>query len=155
MLYLYAIQKRADTPEVYSQYLSAAIKCQSQISNLAEEGSLLARYHHLLEELRLEAVRKTDRTRLLAVDPAVVPTQPALQSTSAATNDLLGEIEPDSASNAMLPPTVGFDLAIPDLMSDFADWDEFASMVSSGLGNLDAFLGEYSFGQLDEFAPAQ
>lgn len=155
MLYLYAIQKRADPPEVYSQYLSAAVKCQSQIADIAEEGSLLDRYRHLLEELRLEATRQTDRTRFPAVDSAVIITDSALQSTSATTNDVLGRVEPHPASDTMLPSIAGSDLAIPDLMSDFADWDQFASMVSSGLGNLDAFLGEYPFGQMDEFASAQ
>lgn len=155
MLYLYAIQKRADPPEVYSQYLSAAIKCQSQIADIAEGGSLLERYRHLLEELRLEAVRQTDLARLPAVDPAAVSTHSALQSTTTTTNDLSGQIEPDSASNALLPSIAGSDPATPDLMSDFADWDQFASMVSTGLGNLDAFLGEYPFGQSDEFTLAQ
>ena len=155
VLYLYAIQKRLGPPEVYSRYLSAAIQCQSQISSIAEEGSLLERYRHLLEELRLEAVRKTDPGHFPGVNPAVVVAQPKLQSAPVSMTDPAGQFEQNFDNDATLHANVNTDAAIPDLASDFADWDQFASMVSSGLGNLDAFLDEYPFGQMDEFAPVQ
>jgi hypothetical protein len=59
------------------------------------------------------------------------------------------------ADNSSSDPDVNLNAAIPDQTSDFSDWDQFASMVSSGLGNLDAFLnadllegtGEFPFMQ--------
>lgn len=149
VLYLYAIQKRSGPPEVYSQYLSAAIQCQSQISSIAEEGSLLDRYRHLLEELRLEAVRQTDRERFSVVS------QDGPHPATAPNTDISGQFAQDFAADATLHATISPNAAIPDLGSEFADWNQFAFMVSSGLGNLDAFLGEYQFGQMDEFLPVQ
>jgi len=155
VLYLYAIQKRSGPPEVYSEYLSAAIQCQSQISSIAEEGSLLDRYRHLLEELRLEVVRQTDRERFPVPDPAVFTSQYGPHPVAAPNADLAGQFEQNYAADATLHTTVSPNAAMPDLASEFADWDQFASMVSSGLGNLDAFLSEHPFGQMDEFPPVQ
>jgi len=155
VLYLYAIQKRSGPPEVYSQYLSAAIQCQSQISSIAEEGSLLDRYRHLLEELRLEAVRQTDRERFSGLDSAVFASQDEPHPATAPDTDISGQFAQNFAADATLHATISPNAAIPDLGSEFADWDQFASMVSSGLGNLDAFLGEYQFSQMDEFLPVQ
>ena len=149
VLYLYAIQKRSGPPEVYSEYLSAAIQCQSQISSIAEEGSLLDRYRHLLEELRLEAVRQTASSRISAADSTVFTPQHGHHPVTAPNADLAGQFEQRFAADATLHAT------IPDLASEFAEWDQFASMVSSGLGNLDVFLNEYQFGQMDEFPPGQ
>jgi hypothetical protein len=102
----------------------------------------------LLEELRLEAIRKTDRHRLLVVDPGV--------SAPATANVFSGQyVDGGFAGNSSSNPNVNLNAAIPDQTSDFSDWDQFASMVSSGLGNLDAFLnadllegtGEFPFMQ--------
>ena len=155
VLYLYAIQKRSGPPEVYSQYLSAAIQCQAQISSIAEEGSLLDRYRHLLEELRLEAVRQTDCEHFSGFDSAVFTSQDGPRTATAPNTDVSGQFGQNFAADAMLHATVSPNATIPDLASEFADWDQFASMVSSGLGNLDAFLSEYQFGQMDEFLPVQ
>lgn len=152
VLYLYAIQKRSGPLEVYSEYLSAAIQCQSQISSIAEEGSLLDRYRHLLEELRLEAIRQTDHEHFPS-DSAVVAEHSSLNSAPAPITDLARQYEQDFAVHATLHAPVNTDAVIPDLASNFADWDQFASMVSSGLGNLDAFLDEYPFSEMNGFAP--
>jgi hypothetical protein len=155
VLYLYAIQKRSGPPEVYIEYLSAAIQCQSQISSIAEEGSLLDRYRHLLEELRLEAVRQTDHERFSVPDSAVFTPQYRPHPVTMPDSDLAVQFEQNFAADSVLHATVSSNAAIPDLASDFTDWDQFASMVSSGLGNLDAFLTEHPFGQMDEFPPVQ
>jgi hypothetical protein len=155
VLYLYAIQKRSGPPEVYSEYLSAAIQCQSQISSIAEEGSLLDRYRHLLEELRLEAVRQTVPGRVTAVNSTNITAQRKLHPAMAPTIDLGAQFEHSLTTDATLHATVSPNAATPDLASEFAEWDQFALMVSSGLGNLDVFLNEYQFGQMDEFPPVQ
>ena len=153
VLYLYSIQQRKGTPEVYSQYLSAAIKCQSQISDIAEEGSLLERYRHLLEELRIEAVRQTDHDRCSAADTAVIASQSGIHKATASVASPAGISDQNFATDATMHSNINPDAAIPDLASGFADWDQFASMVSSGLGNLDAFLVDYPYGQMNEFGP--
>ncbi|UKZ71390.1 uncharacterized protein TrAtP1_012349 [Trichoderma atroviride] len=69
ILYVYTIQKSNEPEEIYSGYLSAATRCQDQLSNLAEDGSLVARYCLVLEELRLEALRQTKQGRNYARSP--------------------------------------------------------------------------------------
>ncbi|KAL5044124.1 hypothetical protein BDW71DRAFT_209534 [Aspergillus fruticulosus] len=59
MLYIHVIQSRALPVHVYSTYLSAATRCQSHLSAIAEKGSLSERYYLVLEELRVEAMRQT------------------------------------------------------------------------------------------------
>jgi hypothetical protein len=156
VLYIYVIQKRTCSPEVYKEYLSAATQCQSQISSIAEKGSLLERYCLLLEELRLEAIRKTDRHRHVTMDPSVSAVA-AGSSSSLTMANVFSEQHVDEgfAGNPFQDANTNLNAAMPDQMSDFSDWDQFASMVSSGLGNLDAFLnadlfdgtGEYAFMQ--------
>ncbi|KAL7898522.1 fungal-specific transcription factor domain-containing protein [Trichoderma sp. SZMC 28014] len=69
ILYVYTIQKSNEPEAIYSGYLSAATRCQDQLSNLAEDGSLVARYCLVLEELRLEALRQTRQDRNYAESP--------------------------------------------------------------------------------------
>ncbi|QGI69985.1 hypothetical protein CEK26_002318 [Fusarium fujikuroi] len=58
VLYIYVIQKWASPPETYSEYFTAAVRCQSHMSTMVEKGSLSERYCFLLEELRVEALRQ-------------------------------------------------------------------------------------------------
>lgn len=66
VLYVYSIQQRHAPEDTYKTYFDAAARCQSQISSLAEKDSLAERYTVVLEELRLEALKQTQR-------PAGVP----------------------------------------------------------------------------------
>ncbi|KAL4886616.1 fungal-specific transcription factor domain-containing protein [Aspergillus karnatakaensis] len=59
MLYIYVIQNRAYPADTYKSYFSAASRCQSHLSAIAEKGSLSERYCLVLEELRVEATRQT------------------------------------------------------------------------------------------------
>lgn len=166
VLYLYVIQKRALPPDAYSQYFVAATRCQSHLLAIAEEGSLLQRYVLVLEELRVEALRQVKRmnpnwmstyaapsntlqaqahiqqdTGSLGMNPGLMGGQSideALammemfnESPSAATNytDLLVEGQGDMTN-------AGFG----GLDVDLSGWDQFANMVSAGLGNLDGFI---------------
>ena len=156
MLYIYVIQKRANSPEVYDKYLSAAVQCQFQISSIAEKGSLLERYCLLLEELRLEAIRKTGRHRHVTVDPVVSAVLAGPSSTPTTANFFYEQyVDGDLASHPFQDANVNLNAAMPDQMSGFSDWDQFASMVSSGLGNLDAFLNADLFDGAEEFANIQ
>ncbi|KAF4975536.1 hypothetical protein FZEAL_7682 [Fusarium zealandicum] len=124
VLFIYVIQKRESPPEVYSSYLAAATQCQSHISAMAEKGSLSERYCLVLEELRVEALRQTG-TAAMSVD--ISP------STGVNYTDLLGE------------PAMDFNGMPDSAFSEPSGWGQFASMVSSGLGNLDLFLNGDSF----------
>ncbi|OAL51700.1 hypothetical protein IQ07DRAFT_506722 [Pyrenochaeta sp. DS3sAY3a] len=61
VLYVHTIQHSSFEPATYEHYFAAAMRCQAQLSNLAEKASLLARYCLVLEELRLEAQTQIDR----------------------------------------------------------------------------------------------
>jgi hypothetical protein len=140
--------------EIYNEYLSAAVQCQSQISSIAEKGSLLGRYCLLFEELRLEAFRKTDRHHLLVADPVVSAAAAGSgpPSALATANVFSGQyVDGGFAGNSSSDANVNPNAAVPDQTSDFSDWDQFASMVSSGLGNLDAFLNTDLFEGTGEF----
>jgi hypothetical protein len=146
VLYIHVIQQRASPPEVYSPYFSAATRCQFHISRIAEKGSLSERYCLVLEELRVEALRQTKRmhptiTNLNAMDSH--PQENVFPTTSIPTDD-----SPDSATNyATLMGEAAIDLnGMPaSALGDYSGWGQFASIVSSGLGNLDAFLNNGSF----------
>ncbi|KAJ5621141.1 hypothetical protein N7510_005125 [Penicillium lagena] len=142
MLYIYVIQERASPSEIYSRYFSAATRCQSHISSIAEKGSLSERYYLVLEELRIEALRQTKSIRpstgiLDGMDsqsqsnwlqPEVVPTD---------------ENRPTPAyyTDLMEGPMIDFNSNVPGFsFSDCLGWDQFTSMVSSGLGNMDVFI---------------
>jgi hypothetical protein len=147
MLYIYVIQERASASEVYSRYFSAATRCQSHISSIAEKGSLSERYCLVLEELRIEALRQTKSIRPSTGSMDGMDSQPQgnwLQTmaipmdenrpTTAHYTDLTGE------------PAIDFNSNIPGFsLSDCSGWDQFTSMVSSGLGNMDVFLNHDSF----------
>ncbi|KAH9205228.1 hypothetical protein DL95DRAFT_439208 [Leptodontidium sp. 2 PMI_412] len=59
VLYVYAIQQSfSSSVNTYQTYLDAAIRCQNQLSRITGSGSLVARYCAVLEELRVEALRR-------------------------------------------------------------------------------------------------
>ncbi|KAF4125355.1 Fungal trans, partial [Geosmithia morbida] len=125
VLYIYVIQKKDSPPEVYSSYLAAAIQCQSHISSVAEKGSLLERYGFVLEELRVEAVRQTSAATSVATDDSP---------------NLVTNYTDSSGANM-----VDFNGMPNYVFTDTYGWGQFASMVSSGLGNLDSFLRDDLF----------
>lgn len=136
-------------------YLAAAIQCQSHISRFAEKGSLSERYFLVLEELRIEALRQTNGGTLGANGVR------GLGIGSSSTNAPLMYLHPDgtvatditvgfigsSATAAAAPPLNFGSLphAMPasataaNTMIDSTEWEQFALMLSSGLGNLDVF----------------
>lgn len=147
MLYIYVILKRASPPESYREYFSAATQCQCQISGIAEKGSLPERYCLLLEELRTEALRQTEHMHSSAFGSNGGHSyleESGVQTRSVPTdNDLGHAIE---YMDSMGDNTTDFAGMVPESVeSNYADWGHFATMVSSGLGNLDAFLNDDPF----------
>jgi hypothetical protein len=58
VLYLYTIQQQQSPLEQHLPHFEAAMRCQNQISSQADAESLAERYGIVLEELRLEAVKR-------------------------------------------------------------------------------------------------
>ncbi len=134
MLYVYVIQNREAPPEVYSSYFAAATRCQSHLSGIAEKGSLSERYCLVLEELRLEALRQTSTPGLGGVEshPLEIGFQPLSMPTGTdgspgGITNYTGQMENAGIINSM-------PVSAP---CDYSGWDQFFSLVSSGLGNLD------------------
>ncbi|KAF2650438.1 transcriptional regulatory protein GAL4 [Lophiostoma macrostomum CBS 122681] len=146
VLYLFVITKRASSAEVYREYLSAATRCQFQISAMAEKGSLPERYCLVLEELRNEALRQTERAHSSTMhlermddgsqEHGFQTASMAMDANSHSTENLMDFMEDATVDLNDIPDSVN---------SDYAGWDQFASMVSSGLGNLDAFINDDTF----------
>ena len=117
---------------------------------MAEKGSLPERYCLVLEELRVETLRQTERTRPPTAAPdvesnglqpegdaQVVTSMPVADSTplntggsGAASETLMGgaSVDLNGMPSFELPGSSG--------------WDQFVSMVSSGLGNFDLLLDD-------------
>lgn len=150
MLYIYAIQERASPSEVYSHYLSAATRCQSHISAIAEKGSLSERYCLILEELRVEALRQTKsmHASTAALGGGDGQSQDNWLQTMGVPMDENCENRSTAANYTALmdEPLIDFSNNVPAFsFSDYSGWGQFTSMVSSGLGNVDVFTNYDSF----------
>lgn len=152
MLYIFVIQERDSPPDVYSDYFSAATRCQHHLSSIAEKGSLSERYCLVLEELRLEAIRQTERSDRFYIGPNIGEC-----SSENISQDIEGQQQPQQQSDTIhVNGRFAVPACRPDMTSkltldlpydaagfpvhDFSGWDYFNSMVSSGLGNLDGSL---------------
>lgn len=149
VLYIYVIQNWDASPDMYGGYLAAATRCQSHMSSIAQKGSLLERYCLVLEELRVEALRQVKRLRpelglgggggmeggMAGAAGFQGMLMPVDTSPSDVTNytELMGEA------------ALNFNGMPVSAMGDFSGWGQFASMVSSGLGNLDGFMDDDTF----------
>lgn len=161
VLYVYVIQKggrassspssSATSTAVYGEYLAAAIQCQSNISRFAEKGSLSERYFLVLEELRIEALRQTnsgagvgaaDGGSSSSANVPIMYLHPDGTTVAGATDITAGFIgnaaAPPINFNAM-PNAIPSSAAAAITMIDSTEWEQFALMLSSGLGNLDVF----------------
>ncbi|KAJ3577772.1 hypothetical protein NPX13_g2793 [Xylaria arbuscula] len=141
MLYIYVIHKRASPPDVYSSCFSAATRCQSHLSAVAEKGSLSERYCLVLEELRVEVLRQTRRSYQPISSPRGIghnPLQDDIQATSVPLDQSPYSVE--SFPGMPVETPIDFNGMPSSAFADSSGWGQFASMVSSGMGNLDIFL---------------
>ncbi|KAH7131064.1 transcriptional regulatory protein GAL4 [Dactylonectria macrodidyma] len=148
MLYIYVIQQRASSPELYSSYFSAAAKCQSHISAMAEKGSLSERYSLVLEELRVEALRQVKRmhpsiTNLGALDEGGQRNGFQESMMSIPMHDTPSTV--NSYTDVLGESAIDFNGMPSSAFTDSTGWGQFASMVSSGMGNFDFFLNDGTF----------
>ncbi|KAM5386529.1 hypothetical protein ACJZ2D_000492 [Fusarium nematophilum] len=168
ILYVYAIQQRAELPDTYTRYFRLASKCHAQIESIAIKGSLMQRYGVVLQELRLEVLRNntylasvsTPRAGGASVRGENNPTQAELpqgsprdeagmgQRNGGATfggtsNGLGGRENPEFNPSGGHQPGEGMpgDVgAVYGGLAQMASWGDFDSLVTGGAGTLDALL---------------
>lgn len=118
------------------------------MSATAQKGSLFERYCVVLEELRVEALRHMKRSRpsldLTTMDG--IPQDPGFYGASGIPVDTTPS---DGTNYTELMAEGGHGYNFTGLpgsgLGDFSGWGQFASMVSSGLGNLDGFIDDDTF----------
>ncbi|RFU23909.1 hypothetical protein B7463_g12431, partial [Scytalidium lignicola] len=137
LLYVYVIQNQQAPPEVYSIYFSAAARCQTHLSGIAEKGSLSERYCLVLEELRVEALRQTTRMAPSMVSLGGIenhPQETGFQTSSIPTDGSPGTVTSYTGQTGDAAIINSMPVSEPE---EYSGWDQFYSMVSFGLGNLD------------------
>ena len=113
---------------------------------MAEKGSLPERYCLVLEELRVEAIRQAKHMHPLITPFEGIHDRPQQNRLRTSPSMLMGSSSvPASYTGILGQTTVDFDGMPSSAFSDSSGWGQFASMVSSGLGNLDLFLNDESF----------
>lgn len=132
MLYVFSIQQKASIPEVQDRHLSVAIRCQEQMSMIAEEHSLARRYCLVLDELRKEAIRHSEHTSddqtIVAADDdhSQQPENMGSEESVLAEDAGFGQHPLTSDVNDMN----GFDASPGSSLYDMSGWGTFDSMVS-------------------------
>jgi hypothetical protein len=152
ILYVYTIQQRNAAEDNYRAYFDAAAKCQSQISSVAENESLAQRYTVVLEELRMEAIKQTQRPESQTGNEL----NSILESSFLAPQADMGpsqSLGPDGSNQDAMQPPVGIfsDPAIfgdgqnattpSSLMAELTSWGEFDSLVSLPIASLSLLIG--------------
>lgn len=135
ILYVYTIQHSKGPNDVYQAYFAAAERCQQQIVDIAEEGSLTSRYCLVLEELRAEAVRQTSAAQSTQIG---LPMETGNGIVGSSTN-----IEDMAAEFAMTVPDLvamgqlnDFHVSPSASLEDLTGWGHFESMVGTYLRTL-------------------
>ncbi|KAI1307729.1 transcriptional regulatory protein GAL4 [Xylaria venustula] len=143
MLYIYVIHKKLSPLDVYSSCFAAASRCQSHLSTVAEKGSLSDRYCLVLEKLRIEVLRQTTQAHPPVFSLEELGHRSQLDDLEITSNPL--EQSPYSVASFPSVPVeapIDFNGMPSSAFSDCSGWGQFASMVSSGMGNLDIFLAD-------------
>jgi hypothetical protein len=123
---------------MFEDYLTAATQCQTQISNIAQKGSLAARYCVVLEELRLEAVKQIDRSNHAPPTERNGnhgrPTNESLDQTTLPADSAADQN--DSGLFSTLPTggeDFDFNPSPESSLADITSWVQFESMVGLNL----------------------
>ncbi|KAB8242129.1 hypothetical protein BDV35DRAFT_384314 [Aspergillus flavus] len=146
ILYVYTIQHSKEPGDVYGPFFAAAERCQQQIMNIAEEGSLTSRYCLVLEELHAEAVRQ-----ITPVQPSVdqqTQTHYAMEMRSGDIENLTSNVGDFATEFAMAAPNLvglgpldDFHVSPSASLEDLTGWDQFESMKMSLQGKVYAVTG--------------
>ncbi|KAJ5984707.1 hypothetical protein N7481_006806 [Penicillium waksmanii] len=138
MLYIHVIQQCTSPSEFYAKYFSAASRCQSHIAAIAEKGSLSERYCLVLEELRVEALRQIKHAHSNDMLASSIDDQRAENPFQCQFNSTE---QSSTASFDLAELAIDLDGNIPALtFPNYSGWEQFTSLLSSGLGNMDGFI---------------
>lgn len=133
VLYVFSIQQKASIPEAQDRHLSVAIRCQEQMSMIAEEHSLARRYCLVLDELRKEAIRHSEQKPLddqimVAADDTHSQHHENLGPEEAVLAEAAGFGQHSLASD--VNDMNGFEASPGSSLYDMSGWGTFDSMVS-------------------------
>lgn len=140
ILYFYAIQQRAEVPEIYMKYFRLASRCHAQIESIATKGSLMDRFGVVLQELRLEVLR--NKNHLVSMSTPQATGGPSTSGEVSSGPDARG---PRSRGNPVVGGSAG------EESQQLAGGDMAASATSSsGMEAFDsALLHMAGWGQFD------
>ncbi|KAI8243107.1 putative transcriptional regulatory protein [Colletotrichum sp. SAR 10_96] len=167
ILYVYAIQQRAEAPEKYTLCFQLASKCHSLYERNSVKGTLTQRYGVVLQELRLEVLRNNNylaSTSPIQAGGDSVPSEMMTardSSTATAMYNVRAKSQFDdlhtgskaatsqivnTTEDQLVNGNAGHVTSVDPLntgLFQIIDWGQFDSLVTGGIGSLDAFvLGE-------------
>ncbi|POS73207.1 fungal specific transcription factor domain-containing protein [Diaporthe helianthi] len=133
VLYVFSIQQKSNITEAPDRHLAVAIRCQEQMSMIAEEHSLARRYCLVLDELRKEAIRHSERS----VDEQAMVVIDHVQSQQFGNlgpqDAVLGEAAAGLGHHPLtsdVSDIKGFDASPGSSLYDMSGWGTFDSMAS-------------------------
>ncbi|KZL75298.1 fungal specific transcription factor domain-containing protein [Colletotrichum tofieldiae] len=136
ILYVYTIQQRTAPAETWQAYFNAASRCQTQLASLADnESTLAARYCLVLEELRTEALRQTERLQHAEISHQNGGPH-SRTNVVTGNEEVQGQPENHHLASLNFPDVghaedfVGFDASPSSSLADMTSWGQFDSMVS-------------------------
>ncbi|TDZ24417.1 putative transcriptional regulatory protein [Colletotrichum orbiculare MAFF 240422] len=160
ILYVHAIQHRAESPEVYLDCYHLASRCHAHIESIATKGSLMQRYGVVLQELRLEVLRNNTYlastltaqagetaaeddarhreallfkgSQLFRVEPAYSPNNPSAEFSQSFRDAISVEQLAERLSSAS---AVSTNTANGDFFS-ISNWGQFDSLVTGGINRI-------------------
>ncbi|KAJ5626345.1 hypothetical protein N7510_002654 [Penicillium lagena] len=141
ILYVYTIQHSKEQEDVYRPYFTAAERCQQQIVNIADEGTLTSRYCLVLEELRAEAARQTAQAQAscqaMQIHSSLSAGSGGFDTLAANTEQIAAaRFSMDVADLQAMDSLGDFHFSPSDSLEDLTGWDQFDSMVVSGFNGL-------------------
>ncbi|KUI69372.1 hypothetical protein VM1G_05436 [Cytospora mali] len=147
VLYVYTIQQTVSRTQGHQNYLLSAIRCQTQLSKIAEEGSLAERYCLVLEELRKEAVHRSENLQANISAAASIEKQPQQSEPIHQERSVLdaGTAMQHDFNAEQIPDAAGFGTTPGSSVYEISGWGAFDSIATSGFGNLDNLLGNDPF----------
>lgn len=140
VLYIYRIQQHIVEPGKCDSYFEAGQRCQAQLSTLSESDCLSKRYCLVLEELRLEAARQTNR------EIAPLPTIPLPTWTSSGSRALTQSQSQSQAASQSISATDTTHMhpALPSATTAFSMPQTHATAQADGITSQDASAAPFS-----------
>lgn len=137
VLFVYLMQHDPTSTDSYQTYLSAATECQKELSNIAEPGSLAARYCIVLAELRAEIILRCERVQAASPPREVAETSTATlgqaQADTLHSIDFNAMVDQQPTGSSELPSAADHsqmnDTSPESSLADLSSWVQFECMV--------------------------